>query len=134
MIRRRQATLIVLTITLVALTFTARCEAPGASAASERGQAPPQSSEAVSAAQACLPTPSECASRPPATRALPSGSARVPAWLTGSAAGALLATVLCLRASRGAATAVARLQRRVAAAIVTAPNGYGRRRQDCDKF
>lgn len=55
MIRRRQATLIVLTITLVALTFTARCEAPGASAASERGQAPPQSSEAVSAAHS-LPT------------------------------------------------------------------------------
>lgn len=45
----------ILTIALVALTFTARCEAPGASAASERGQAQAQSSEAASAAHR-LPT------------------------------------------------------------------------------
>ena len=54
-LQRGRAILIALAVALVALILTARCEAPGASAASERGQAQAQSSEAASAAHR-LPT------------------------------------------------------------------------------
>lgn len=53
--RRLRLVYVLLAVALVALILTARCEGPGASAASERGQAPPQSSEAVSEAHS-LPT------------------------------------------------------------------------------
>ena len=74
--RRLRLVYVLLAVALVALILTARCEGPGASAASERGQVPSQSSEAVSEAHS-LPTD---AFRRCATKALRGDYGQLAEW------------------------------------------------------